>query len=271
MTGVGRNMGHHDTARALLANREAGQEVTAEAWAATGLAPGDENAGYATQAAMASLLVEAGQTCIGYKIGATNAAARGMLGVETPFYGRLWSGQTVDAPATLDFRPWLHRVAEPEIAIRLGQDVNALNAPVDAEAIRAAIAEILPVVEIVATPFAPWVQAGASNIIADNGAHGIWIKGAGRADWSGFDPLELAVAAHRTAGDDHAGKGGAVDGGCFGAAAWLANKLAEHGQMLKAGDYVSTGTATPPIPLVAGDRITCDFAELGGLEVNISG
>ncbi|MEM1300238.1 MAG: hypothetical protein AAGH68_13275 [Pseudomonadota bacterium] len=263
-------MGLHETAAALLANRDGGHEITAEAWAATGLAPSDETQGYAAQAAMAQLLTEAGQTCIGYKIGATNATARGMLGVETPFYGRLWSGQTVDAPQTLDFKPWLHRVAEPEVAIRMAQDVSALDGPVDADTIRAATAEVLPVVEIVATPFSPWMQAGAPNIVADNGAHGIWIKGEGRADWPGFDALELPVTARRTAGDDHHGKGGAVDGGCFGAAAWLANKLAEHGQILKAGDYVSTGTATPPIPLVVGDLLSCDFGDLGGLEVTVS-
>lgn len=264
-------MGIQDTAKALLANRAGGHEITADAWAASGLAPTDEASGYAAQAAMAGLLAEAGQTCIGYKIGATNATARGMLGVDTPFYGRLWSGQTVDAPGALDFKPWLHRVAEPEVAIRMARDVSAFDGPVDAETIRAATAEILPVVEIVATPFTAWMQAGAPNIVADNGAHGIWIKGEGRAEWEGFDALELPVTARRSAGDYHHGKGGAVDGGCFGAAAWLANKLAEHGQMLKAGDYVSTGTATPPIPLVAGDRIICDFGELGGLEVVVSG
>lgn len=264
-------MGYQETATALLANRAGGAAIGADAWAATGLAPSDVEAGYQAQAAMAAILGAQGQAQIGYKIGATNAVARGMLGLDTPFYGRLWSGQTVDAPGHLDFQPFLHQVAEPEIAVRLGHDLDPASGEIDAAAVRLATVEVLPVVEIVATPFDPWTQAGAPNLIADNGAHGIWIKGRPVTDFANFDPLETAVSAARTKGDAHNGKGGAVDGGCFTATAWLANKLAEHGQMLRAGDYVSTGTATPPIPLVAGDEITCDFGPLGGLVVTISG
>ena len=66
------------------------------------------------------------------------------------------------------------------------------------------------------------------------------------------------------------GKGANVDGGPFGATAWLANELAKYGRALKAGDYVTTGTAIAPFPY-AGDGKTAvaDFGALGKVEVRI--
>ena len=111
--------------------------------------------------------------------------------------------------------------------------------------------------------FAPWTQAGAPTLIADNGAHGSWVMGRELTDWAALDPLEIAVTVHVSGMEPLPGRGGAVDGGAFGATAWLANKLAGEGRGLKAGEYVSTGTTTTPIPLQAGCKIEADFGRLG--------
>lgn len=263
------------SAEALLSYRDEGKASPARDWLASGLAPRDEAGAYAVQQAMATLMEARGARRIGYKIGATNQAARDMLGVTGPLYGLLWEGQTVDAGpdghADIAFVPSLHKVAEAEIALRMGRDVDASAGPVDAAAIRAATAEVIPVVEIAGTSLDPWLEAGGETLIADNGLHALWVRGQAQADWDGFDPLAVPVSITRSKGDPHHGKGGAVDGGAFGAAAWLANKLAEHGEVLKAGDYVSTGSATAPVPVVAGDRLTCDFGPLGQVSLQVSG
>lgn len=259
------------SAEMLLACRDEGRALAAADWLASGLAPGDEDQAYAIQEAMAGIMAARGARRIGYKIGATNQAARNMLDVAGPLYGLLWEGQTVDGPNEIAHVPGLHKVAEAEVALRMGRDVDARQGPVDAKTIRASTAEIVPVVEIAGTALDPWLEAGGATLIADNGIHALWVRGEGKADWAGFDPLELPVSVTRTKGDAHVGKGGAVDGGAFGAAAWLANKLGAHGKVLRAGDYISTGSATAPVPVVAGDELTCDFGPLGTLEVRISG
>lgn len=264
-------MDHTRAAEALLKQRADEAVLNVADWKASGLCPGSAAEGYAVQKAVAKLRTAGGDHLIGYKIGATNQTARDMLSVDTPFYGRLYERTTHSAPFDVRLMPGLHKVAEPEIAIRLGRDLDPVDAPFDAAAIRAATAEVLPVVEIVATSLDPWIEAGAPSLIADNGVHHLWIKGEARPDWDGFDPLEILVTATRAKGEPHVGKGAAVDGGAFGAAAWLANTLAEAGSTLKAGDYISTGTATPPIPLEPGDKLDCDFGSLGTVEVTISG
>lgn len=258
------------TARRLLDNRTAGQPIANADWHASGLAPAHQAAGYAAQDAMTAILTELGDTVIGYKIGATNQTARDLLGVSSPFYGRLYDISSVETPGEMDLIEAVHKVAEPEVAIRLGQDLDPSGGPFDAATIEAATQSLHPAIEIITSPFDPWMEAGAPTLIADNGAHGAWVVGEAITDWSGFDPLEGLIHVQVSGMELLTGKGGAVDGGAFGAAAWLANKLAEQGRGLKAGDYVSTGTVTPPIKLVRGQRIEAAFGPLGTVSLTVS-
>ena len=61
------------------------------------------------------------------------------------------------------------------------------------------------------------------------------------------------------------GKGRNVDGGAFGATAWLANDLAARGRGLKADDYVTTGSVTPPVPVAPGTAVVADLGPLGSV------
>jgi 2-keto-4-pentenoate hydratase len=47
---------------------------------------------------------------------------------------------------------------------------------------------------------------------------------------------------------------------------WLANELNKHGNMLHAGDFVTTGACVPPMPVEAGDVMHVDFGVLGTVE-----
>ena len=48
-----------------------------------------------------------------------------------------------------------------------------------------------------------------------------------------------------------------------GATAWLANTLATKGRTLKARDYVTTGSVTPPIPVEPRQQVLADFGPFG--------
>ena len=47
--------------------------------------------------------------------------------------------------------------------------------------------------------------------------------------------------------------------------AWLANKLAPHGEGLKAGDVVLAGSFTRPTTAVRGDNLHADYGPLGSI------
>ena len=47
--------------------------------------------------------------------------------------------------------------------------------------------------------------------------------------------------------------------------AWLANRLAPHGEQLNPGDVVLAGSFTRPTPAVRGDTIHADYGPLGSI------
>lgn len=210
-----------------------------------------------------------GYNSIGYKIAGTNPASRAHLRIDAPFFGRLYDRMTSLSPAIVADSGFL-RVHEPEIAIEIGRDLALAEAPFDAAAIEAATRAVLPAIEIIGTPFTPWAQAGAANLVADNAAHGHWITGKPVHDWSGLDLMDGAVTLSIDGEVKATGKGRNVDAGAFGATAWLANALAERGRVLRRGDFITTGSVTPPIPVETGQHVLADFGPLGRIELRIA-
>ncbi|MEM6624104.1 MAG: hypothetical protein AAF674_17920 [Pseudomonadota bacterium] len=265
-------MTHEETtARALLSLRDGAKAIPLADWRNQGNAPTSIAGGYAAQDALTDILTgERGQHPIGYKIGATNQMARDMLDVSEPFYGRLYAEQ-VDGGTNLTIIEGVHLVAEPEIAVELKRDLDPSEAPFDAETIAQATGALLPAIEVIVSCLDPWTQAGGPTIIADNGAHGLWIPGQPVTDWSGFDPLDAPIAVSIDGAAPTIGRGGAVDGGPFAATAWLANALAARGRGMANGTRISTGTVTPPIPLKKGMSIQADYGALGKVSLTIAG
>ena len=224
--------------------------------------------GYAIQEALIALRVgDDGARPIGWKIGATNAGARAMLGVDGPFYGVLLDTLSSDAPSRFAAAGMFQRVVEPEIALQIDVDLDPSAAPFDAETIRRAVRAVLPAIEIVDTPLADGLGSGGPSLIADGGAHGRWIKGAPARGWRDLDLIAHRVTLAVDGAVVREGSGGNVEGGPFAATAWLANALAATGRGLKAGDYVTTGTTTQPVPASAGQTVVADFGALGTVEI----
>ena len=234
-------------------------------------APADLDDAYRVQFAMERILAtQTGFHPIGWKIGATNAGARAAFKLEAPFLGRLYREMTSVSPAALPALPGFYRAYEAEIVLSLGRDLDAVAGPVDAAAVRAATRAIAPAIEMVGG----WVPVagpnGAYGLIADDAGHGHWILGAEIVDFAALDPLDAPVTFSLDGETRSVGKGANVDGGPFGAAAWLANELAKMGRALKAGDYITTGTAIAPVPFGAGGlNAVADFGALGKVDVTI--
>lgn len=175
------------------------------------------------------------------------------------------------SPANLPKKPGFFRLIEPEVAVQIDRDLDPSEAPFRAETIEQVIRAIVPAIEIIGTHFKPWTQGGALNFASDNAVHGHWIMGMPITDWSNFDlmddPIELKVDGDVAA----TGSGRNVDDGAFGATAWLANAFAARGRGLKAGDYITTGSAAPPLPIDAQTTIIASFGTLGSVELRFSG
>lgn len=250
-------------ARDLLRHRTEGTPIPV-----AGRPPLDLGRAYAIQDAGDRILrAERGFVSFGYKIGASNPVARSRLGIAEPFHGRLYRQMVSKSPATIPCPDGFYRAYEPEIAIRICRDLDPAGAPFTAADIEAVADAVLPAIELVGTWYTPWNEAGAANLIADNGAFGHWIMGNPVTDWSGLDLLDGPVSLSIDGGIVATGSGRAVDGGAFGATAWLANALARRGARLRAGDHITTGSVIPPHPIAPGQRPIADFGPLGRIEL----
>lgn len=252
-------------AQRLVDLRASGQRIAAETFAPPVTSIGDA---LAVQSAVATLHEQAGMIPIGYKLGATNQAARDILGVGGPFRGRLFDRSTQPSGERISRDPNF-QVWEVEIGLCLGRDLDPADAPFDAAMIEAATAAVLPAIEIVGTVFHPFNKAPAVCLIADNAVHGAWIHGTPVRDWGGMDLLNGQISLSFDGIEQVTGQGANVDGGPFGATAGLANELAAEGKALKAGDYVTTGTVTPIVPIGTEREVRADFGPLGSVSVTI--
>jgi 2-keto-4-pentenoate hydratase len=261
------DLGAEAAARMLLAHRDGALDIAV--WHEA-IGPADLAEGYQIQAAFERILVvERGFAPIGYKIAATNVAHRQLLKISSPFFGRLFRQSTSLSPALLPSRPNFWRLYEPEIVLRMKRDLAPAGAPYDDAAVAEATGAALPAIEIAGTHFTPWTAAGAANLVADNAAHGHWIIGPEVTDFATLDLLDGAVSLIVDGKVQATGRGRNVDGGAFGATAWLANTLIGMGRWLKAGDYVTTGSVAQPCPVAPGQSVLADFGPLGRVALSV--
>ncbi|MEQ8586829.1 MAG: hypothetical protein RLO01_02625 [Thalassobaculaceae bacterium] len=238
--------------------------------------PGDQKPetledGYAIQAEVIEMRAADGAASIGYKIGATNAGARELLGLPDMFWGVLLSTMTTESPAAYPSQDLYIRVIEPEIALRFGKPLDGLKKTVTEADVIDAVDAVLPAIEIVDTPFgAGWTKAGGASLIADDGAHGAWIMGAPVDGAKDMDLQGLAVTLTADGQSVREGKGGNVEGGPFAVTAWLINEIAKYGKSIAAGEYVTTGSTTPPYPAQPNETVVADFGPLGSVKVDFT-
>ena len=62
--------------------------------------------------------------------------------------------------------------------------------------------------------------------------------------------------------------GDAVLGHPFNSVVWLAAKLAEFGERLRAGDYIMSGSFTRQFPL-GRDQVECSFSGIGTVAASV--
>jgi len=209
-----------------------------------------------------------GSKRVGWKIGCTNEIAQVQLGVEEPFRGHVLASGVHQSPATLSAGDSFMRVVETELAFSLGQDLPMSGAPYARADMDAAVAELIPSVEIVDSVWTNWEKVGAPHLIADNACHAGLVLGTPSENWRDLDLAELGVSVRHNDNPVLTGKGGNALGHPFNALAWLANDLISTGFELKAGDIVSTGVLTGLIYAEAGDHIRADYGRFGTIEID---
>jgi 2-keto-4-pentenoate hydratase len=219
---------------------------------------------YRVQMAVVATKAERGDKVIGRKVGATSEAIQQLLRIDEPIYGTLLESNRVANGETISLSRLIHPRVECEIAFLLGEGIVGPGIAV-ADVVSATQA-VMASLEINDPRTSEW-KIGSREAIADNGITARFVLGERQLPVEGLDLPSTTVVLKKNGEEVASATGAAVLGDPARAVAWLANKLAEHHQSLKAGDIVLPGSMTPIYPVDADDRVEAQFDALGSVSV----
>jgi 2-keto-4-pentenoate hydratase len=232
----------HEVAVLLDAARAAREPIDASA-----VEIGDLASAYAVQRALTAIRLGRGDGVVGWKLGYTTAAMREQMGIDAPNYGPLLASMRIDdaLPATL-----LHPRIEPEIALVLARDPGT---GAGADDVLAACAQARLALEVVDSVWTAY-RFDLEHNTADGSSAAGFVLGDEVPLHSGTVAVTLHVDSQLAPGGpsraEEQGLGSTRDAAL--GVAWLADRLAEEGLALRAGDVVLTGGLTRAVPIVAG-------------------
>ena len=254
----------HDLAHALI---DAGHNLAPIA-ALTDGAPGlSEDDAYHVAADVLEHEIEHGHRVVGRKVGFTNREIQEKLGVNSPNFGTIVDDMTVRNGGRVRAASLIAPKVEPEIAFRLK---TALRGPgVGVDDVLAATDYVFPAIEIVDSRFEGW-RFRFADATADNACAALVVIGSTRLPPDALDLAGEEAAVYRNGEEMARATSDAVLGNPALSVAWCANKLAELGLELGAGEFVTTGSIAGVTPARAGDEFLAEFASLGAVTVRFS-
>lgn len=226
--------------------------------------PRTNEEGYDVQHAIERLAGEA----VGYKIAATSLEGQANIGVDQPFAGRLYADRLRESGCEIPIDSVRLKIIEPELAFVVGEDLPPERAT--APNALAAVARAHVGIEVPDTRLVNHVSHGAPSLIADNGCSGLYVLGPEIEGWPNVHLDRAPVVVTINGEEVDRGSGANVLGDPSVAFLWLVRHLSAHGRGLRAGDVVSTGTATAVVPVKAGDTVVASFGEHGSASVSFT-
>jgi 2-oxopent-4-enoate hydratase len=222
---------------------------------------------YAIQTINIDRRVAEGQRVIGRKVGLTSKPMQKLLGVDEPDFGVLTETMVVEDGDEVDLATLVQPRVEAEMAFVMGRDLAGPG--VTTGTALAAIAGVLPAIEIVDSRVADW-KIKLVDTVADNASSGLLVVGGRMLPVNDLDLRTLGVVVSRHGEVIDTGAGAAALGNPARCVAWLANKLGSLGDGLKAGDIVLPGAVHKMVSVASGDVFRADFAHLGPVTVRFT-
>jgi len=221
--------------------------------------------GYRVQLRIAELRAEAGEARSGWKVGLTAKAIQEMEGFDEPIFAALFQSGYRSTGARLHYDEMINPAFENELCVVLSETLAGPG--VTAADARHAIQTVAPALEIVERRGA--LSDAPPLGIADNLGQKAYVAGAAVPFAKEFDLAATTCTVSVNGEEILLGEGRAVLDDPINSIVWLANKLAEFGGHIEAGQAIMTGSFTMPTPLHAGDRVKTMFAPFGAVAVEI--
>lgn len=221
---------------------------------------------YAIQAAWVRRKIAAGRRAIGWKIGLTSKAMQNALNINIPDSGVLLDDMSFEDGATVAGDRFIQPRIEAEIAF-------VMKAPLKGPGVTVfdvlnATDYVTPALEILDTRIvrvdpATKKSRNVCDTIADNAANAGIVTGGRAIRPDQLDMRWMGAIVSRNAEVEETGLGAGVLNQPARGVAWLANRLAQYGDTIEAGQIVLAGSFIRPIEARHGDTIIADFGPYG--------
>lgn len=209
-------------------------------------------------------LIAGGRAPLGWKAGFGAPESLERFGLAGPLVGFMTDASLIDDGAEVDISDWGRAVAEPELAVHLGQDLPVAGGET---ATRAAIHALGPAIEL-ADIDPP--SAEVEEVLAGNIFHKGVILGTPDPDRRGGELSGLEARVRL--GDQELVRTNRLEdmtGRLVEVIAHLSGLLADHGETMRAGEVVICGSVIPPIDLSPGTSVRFELYPMEPISVTV--
>ncbi len=237
----------------------------------TELAPRSSDEAYGIQDAFVALRSEKLGAIGGYKIALSTTAMQQFVGVDAPQAGVMLGNTIRRTPARVRSADYVHLIVEFEVAVEIGEDLPAADAPFFRDRVARAVGAVMPAIELADDRGADYAQLARHplDLICDNAWNEGAVLGQPVKEWKGVDLAAVRGVASVNGREIGEGRGADAMGHPFDAVAWIADHLASGGRGLLRGDVVITGSLVRTQSGKPGDLVRFSLEGLGAAELRI--
>lgn len=260
-----------DSAQALFDAEQSGKQTGLLSKRFPGM---DMDDAYAVQAALIQHKLAAGRRITGRKIGLTSKAMQAALNIDIPDSGVLLDDMHFENNATVPDGRFIQPRIEAEIAFVMKDTLSRASRsaaeanPVTRNDVIAATDYVTPSLEILDTRILRQdpVSGDSRKIvdtISDNAANAGVVLGDQQHAIDQFDLRWIGAIVSRNGEVEETGLGAGVLNDPITSVVWLANRLLQYDDCVKAGDVILSGSFIRPIEAIAGSKIHAEFGQFG--------
>jgi len=230
----------------------------------------DMDDAYTIQTALIARKIETGRKVTGWKIGLTSKAMQYALGIDIPDSGVLFDDMHFETGATVPTGRFIRPRIEAEIAFVMKRDVAGED--VTAQEIIDATDYVAPAIEILDTRILRAdPETGQTrkvfDTIADNAANAGIVLGGQKHAIDAHDLRWVGAIVSRNDEVEETGLGAGVLNDPVTSMVWLAQRLAQYGRKIEAGQVVLSGSFIRPIECPPGTKIHADYGAFGEVDI----
>jgi 2-oxo-hept-3-ene-1,7-dioate hydratase len=203
----------------------------------------------------------------------TSRAMQSAVGIDEPDYGVLFDDMFWNDGAVIPFEKYLSARIEVELAFVLAKPLAGPHCTIFD--VLDATSYVTPALEILESRMHrvdPETKATRKVIdtISDNAANAAIVTGGRPFRPEGVDLRWISALLFRNGQIEETGVAAGVLNNPAQGVAWLANRLAPHGERLEAGEVVLSGSFTRPVDVRKGDTFHADYGLYGSVSCHFA-